>query len=46
MITDPNSVEIDDDEAKQISGLKNEDARPWAKKFTKGLLEGGFIPFK
>ncbi|KAH6986181.1 hypothetical protein BKA56DRAFT_654394 [Ilyonectria sp. MPI-CAGE-AT-0026] len=33
------SIEFDDEEARQIEGLCAEDARPWAKKLTKHLLE-------
>lgn len=40
-----NVVQIDDEEARQVEGLKNEDARPWAKKFTADLLQSGRFTF-
>ncbi|KAF7542928.1 hypothetical protein G7Z17_g11161 [Cylindrodendrum hubeiense] len=33
------AVDFDDEEARQIEGLRVENARPWAKKVTKAILE-------
>lgn len=39
------TAKIDDEESQQIEGLHVEDARPWAKQVTKGLLERGFVGY-